>query len=53
VKIVGKLLAIMRRQCFKLSTVILDRNFEFTDFIFENLVRGFYASRWPEVTCHC
>ena len=43
----------MPKQCFKRSTVILDRNFEFTDFIFENLARGFYAFRRPEVTYDC
>ena len=44
----------MRKQYFKRSSVILDRNFEFTDSIFENLARGLYASRWPEVTeVHC
>jgi len=40
VKFVGKLLAIMRKQCFTRSTVILDRNFEFTDFTLEILARG-------------
>jgi len=50
VKFIGKLQAIIRKQCFKRSTAILDRNFEFTDFIFENLARGLYASRWPGVT---
>jgi hypothetical protein len=29
----------MRKQCFKRSSVILDGNFEITDFIFENLAR--------------
>jgi hypothetical protein len=53
VKFVGKLLAAMRNQCFKRSSIIFDGNFEFTDFNLGNLAGELYASHWSEVTYHC
>lgn len=46
-KFVGKLMKGMRKQQFKSTSVVLDRKFEFVNFILENVAGGYYTSCWP------